>query len=299
MWFWLNRGDHSYSMERIYSEAGIRRQSFHEWLDRKKLKAEMLAQLLPLVRKIRKDHPGMSSRLMYELIKPEHIGRDKFIEWCNTQGFKLEVKRSPIRTTNSLGVSRFTNKIKDKEVVGPNEVWVSDITYYRIKERHYYITLIMDQYSKYIVGYHASRSLQTIDTTIPALREALEENKEVNGLILHTDGGGQYYSKAFTQLTKSVGIINSMTEDVAQNNHAERLNGTIKNQYLSYYMPTNFKELEKELRRAVKNYNESRPHYSLGRRFPQQIHNVSIKRQLDHQEKSIKKERMTINSIFN
>ncbi len=98
----------------------------------------------------------MSSRVMYYLIKPDKIGRDKFIEWCNVSGFKLEQKRNPVRTTNSLGVTRFENKPKDVVVKRTNQVWVSDITYYRIGEKLYYITLIMDNYGKKIVGFHAS-----------------------------------------------------------------------------------------------------------------------------------------------
>ena len=67
-----------------------------------------------------------------------------------------------------------------------------------------------------------------------------------------------------------------MTEDLAENNHAERINGTVKNQYLSYYMPTNFYQLKKELERTVRNYNETRPHQSLKKQFPSTLHQKSM-----------------------
>lgn len=262
-------------MEQVYHVADICRQSFHNWLDNQLHKKEMYGQLLPLIREIRVEHPGMSSRVMYHLLNPDKIGRDKFIEWSNNQGFRLERKRNPIRTTNSLGVTRFKNKVKGLIINRANQVWVSDITYYRIGERFYYITFIMDNYSKKIVGFHCSRSLKTQHTTIPALLMALKKYDNKKSLILHSDGGGQYYSKAFIEITKQANIINSMTEENAENNHAERINGTIKNQYLSYYMPTNFKELTTQVKRAVNNYNKERPHQSLGMRFPAAVHALS------------------------
>lgn len=278
LWFWLNRKIHTHTMEKVYETAGVRRQSFSDWLNHKMKQKDMYSQLLPLVREIRVEHPGMSSKIMYGMIKPEGIGRDKFISLCNDQGFKLEQKRNPIRTTNSYGVTKFTNKIRDLEVRRSNHLWVSDITYYRIRERFYYITLIMDQYSKMIVGYNASISLTTTDTTIPSLKMTLNNNQVKEELILHSDGGGQYYCKEFITMTKKAQIINSMTEDLAENNHAERINGTIKNQYLSYYMSTDFYQLKKELERAVRNYNETRPHQSLKKQFPYTLHQESIKK---------------------
>ena len=276
LWFWLNRKSHPYTMEKVYMSAGIKRQSFSEWLGHKMKQNDMCHQLMPLVREIRKEHPGMSSKIMYGMVRPIGIGRDKFIAWCNEQGFKLEQKRSLIRTTNSYGVTRFENKIRHLKLERSNHLWVSDITYYRIGEKFYYITLVMDQYSKMIVGSNASESLATIDTTIPALRMALKNNQIKDELILHSDGGGQYYCKEFLAITGKAEITNSMTEDLAENNHAERLNGTIKNQYLSGYMPTSFNQLTKELIRAVRNYNKTRPHQSLKKQFPYTMHQNSI-----------------------
>jgi len=276
LWFWLNRKNHTHTLEKVYLAAGIKRQSFSDWLNHKMKQKDIYCQLLPLVREIREEHPGMSSKIMYGMIKPKGIGRDKFIAWCNDQGFKLEQKRNLIRTTNSYGVTKFTNKIRSLKLERSNQLWVSDITYYRIKERFYYITLIMDQYSKKIVGYNTSYSLATTDTTIPALNMALKNNQLYKELILHSDGGGQYYCKEFLDITKGAEITNSMTEDLGENNHAERLNGTIKNQYLSGYMPTNFNQFAKELKRAVKNYNETRPHQSLKKQMPSVIHQLSL-----------------------
>src|SRR5690606_1758486 len=123
---------------------------------------------------------------------------------------------------------------------------------------------------RYIVGYSASENLLTENTTIPALRMALGRRKVEPGLILHSDGGGQYYCKEVRELTTHHQIRNSMGKTAYENPNAERVNGTIKNSYLRHYYPQNFRELKNELARAVRNYNK-RPHQSLNRISPKQF----------------------------
>ena len=121
----------------------------------------------------------------------------------------------------------------------------------------------MDLYSRTIVGYAVSENLFTENTTLPALKMALRVRQGCNlkGLIIHSDGGGQYYSKVFLEITKD--MVNSMCESVYENIHAERINGTIKNQYLEGYKPANFEELKKMSAKAVTMYNRYKPHQSL------------------------------------
>src|SRR6266853_1754014 len=127
-WYWLNREKQHFKMNAIYRAIGMSKQAFHQSLDRHMLHLEEEQQLLPLIREIRHDHPCMSSRVMYRFLKPAHMGRDKFEAFCFANGFKIAVKRSFIRTTNSLGVTRFENLISQWESTGINQVWVSDIT---------------------------------------------------------------------------------------------------------------------------------------------------------------------------
>lgn len=257
------------SLNKAYQTLGITRQSFHEWLGRHSRHCEIEAQLVMLVRKIRVDHPRMSARTMYMYINPKGLGRDKFIQLCMDNGLAVEVKRNPRKTTDSSGVKRFPNLVLDLEVVRSHQVWVSDITYYEIASRFYYLTFIMDLYSRFIVGYSVAKDLRTVSTTLPALNRAVKTFAPKPGTILHSDGGGQYYAKDFIKATEQ--FRNSMTQDVAQNNHAERLNGTIKNDYLSCYMPTSFKDLQTQCKRAVWHYNYTRPHQSLGYQTPAQV----------------------------
>ena len=210
------------------------------------------------------------------MLRPDYFGRDRFEQFCFNHGFKLYRKRSYHRTTDSRGVTRFDNLLTGRELTGVNQIWVSDITYYRIEEQYYYITLIMDRFSRAIVGYSASKSLHTQVTTLPALKRALKNRKPGKGLILHSDGGGQYYCAQFKQLTSHTKLLNSMGKCAYDNPHAERLNGTIKNDYLVYYSPSNLKELTVMLARAVNNYNNHRPHTSLKEMSPSEFEKIQI-----------------------
>lgn len=260
-------------MESLYKCLGLSRQAFHQHCKRAEQQTILSKGLVIDIKKLRADHPRLSCRKMYRMLKPEHFGRDRFEQFCFRNGFKLYRKRSYHRTTDSRGVTRFDNLLQGRELTGVNQVWVSDITYYRIAEQHYYITLIMDRFSRVIVGYSAASTLHTDVTTLPALKQALESRKPGRGLILHSDGGGQYYCKEFKALTSSRELINSMGKCAYENPHAERLNGTIKNDYLAYYRPSNLKELTAMLDRAAYNYNNYRPHTSLKELTPLEFEN--------------------------
>ena len=251
-------------MNKLFRITGTSKQSFHQRLKRDALLQKASEDLLPEILKIRSIHKRMSSRVMYRLIRPAHLGRDRFEAFCFKNGFKVNIKRSFHKTTNSLGVTRFLNLTQALKVTGVHQVWASDITYYRIGEQFYYLTFIMDLYSRFVTGYSVSKTMMTCETTLPALRMAYKSRPLGNGLIIHSDGGGQYYENTWKALTREWGVRNSMCEDVYGNAHAERLNGTLKNDYIYEYNPQNFEELVSKTAKAVLAYNYSRPHSSIG-----------------------------------
>jgi len=230
------------------------------------------------VNDVRKDHPGMNLRDIYFKMRPPGIGRDRFERLCRQLGLAIGQRRNLRRTTNSTGVIRFENLIQELQITGINQLWQSDITYYELKHSFCYLTFIQDAYSKIIVGYSVSRTLHTIATTLPALQMALSKKRgAVRGLILHSDGGGQYYSNDFLALTRSKKMRNSMGKTAQDNGMAERLNGVIKNNYLSHKIIRNFTELVKRVDRSVYLYNHEKPHRSLGRKTPIEFENHILK----------------------
>jgi transposase InsO family protein len=152
----------------------------------------------------------------------------------------------------------------------------------------------MDRFSRAIVGYSASKTLHAHVTTLPALAHAIKTRNPNTGLILHSDGGGQYYSREFKELTSNAQLLNSMGKCAYENPHAERLNGTIKNDYLIYYKPTNLKELTQMLARAVDNYNNFRPHTSLKQSTPAEFEQLVVNNStlITKRKKGPKKEKL-------
>jgi len=271
-------------LSNLFKVLGISKQSFHQMLSRRKYKFEEQEQLIPLINEIRRDHPRMSARDIYIKLQPSCMGRDQFERFCMDTGYRIKKLRNFRVTTNSLGVTRFPNMIKDLEVTRVNQVFVSDITYFDIGPDTYYLTFIMDLYNREIVGCSASDNLRTESTTLPALHRLINERGRANikGAIIHSDGGGQYYCKEFKELTRSLEMINSMTEEkVYENSHAERLNGIIKNNYLYPYGPTNMTSLKKLLDKAVLMYNTGKPHKALGKLTPK-----SFKDTIDNEDNS-------------
>ena len=262
-----------YSLNKLYHALGITKQAVHKHLKAACRQGELKAQLMIILQQIRMDHPTMSLRSMYYKIKPDNIGRDKFEYYCRDWGFKLEKQRNLRITTDSYGVIRFPNLIESLKVTLPNQVWVSDITYYEMNHRFYYLTFISDMFTKMIRGFSVSNSLRTVFTTIPALQGALKKHLHIQGLILHSDGGGQYYSSEFLTISRRHGIRNSMCKEAYQNPQAERLNGIIKNNYLRHWSTSNEQQLHKMVDRAVYLFNFEKPHKSLKYSTPFEFEN--------------------------
>ena len=263
----------NYSLNQLYEVIGVTKQAVHGQITRYMKRKDIEYQVLKLVNTIRSDHPTMGVRQMYFMMKPDQIGRDNFEDICRLNGLTVEVKRNYFKTTDSSGVERFDNLLEGLKITRPNQVWQSDITYYRIGSRFHYITLIQDAFTKIIVGHSASKRLKTNQTTLPALRKAYRTScaENITGIIFHSDGGGQYYSREFLLLTKSRGVINSMGKDCYENAMAESLNGVIKNKYLHHRGIKNFSDLQQEVDRTVQLYNHEKPHTSLNRLTPVQF----------------------------
>ena len=257
-------------MNALYRSLNISKQAVHQQLVRMEKHKEEELQLLKLIYDIRDDHPTMGIRDMYFMLQPQHMGRDRFEEFCRMSAVKSQKPSNYRRTTNSTGVVRFDNLIQNIEFNRTDQVWQSDITYYEIKHKFYYLTFILDSFSRRIIGHQASERLSTEYTTLPALKMAIKtrKGKNLKGLIFHSDGGGQYYDKEFLCLTKKANIRNSMCEYAWENGKAERINGVIKNNYLKHRSINNMNELRVELDRAVLLYNSFKPHKMLKRMTP-------------------------------
>lgn len=227
----------------------------------------------------RKTFPVIGGKKIYSFIKHPlkdrgiKMGRDKFLEVYKRLGFSIKRRARYIRTTNSMHhYNKHKNLIKDIVITGANQAVGSDITYIRVKGVDYmYLFLIMDLYSRKIVGYHLSRSLG-VDGGIKALRMALKDGKKWE--YHHSDRGIQYCSHEYTKLLTSEGIKISMGEkgNPYENAKVERLNGILKQEFGLSEVIASEGVAQKLVRESIRNYNELRPHLSLGYQTPSRIH---------------------------
>jgi putative transposase len=161
-------------------------------------------------------------------------------------------------------------------VTKSNQVWVSDITYIRTIKGFCYLALITDMYSRKIIGYDISNSLE-LKGCVRALNKALYQSKDITGLIHHSDRGIQYCSNVYTQILKRNNIGISMTEEnhCYENAMAERVNGILKDEF---YLDQTFDSLQ-HAKRATKNainlYNEIRLHLSLDYKTPNMVYKLT------------------------
>lgn len=256
-------------MKDLFRLCNISRQAHHQALIREQKWADIEYLIVGLILQTRELHPGMGLRVIYDILKPNGLGRDAFISIGFAYGFRLITFKNPIRTTFSSPYSRYKNLLVDKKLDDINQLWTSDITYYNLGGIFYYIVLIMDVYSRKIIGYSVADNMKA-DNNCQALEMAFKTRKQnqFTNLIHHSDRGGQYVSDDYTHMLTKAGIKISMCNEVHENAHIERVNGTIKNQYLRHWNITKFEELENWLKRTIDAYNNGKPHSSLLKMTP-------------------------------
>jgi putative transposase len=262
-------------MNDIYLLCQVSKQAHHQARERERYWLSKCDFYIALIIEARTIHPVMGLRTIYDMTQPEGIGRDSFIELGLIAGFRVNIVRNPTRTTYSLPWCRYPNLLEDKEFTDVNQIWTSDITYFEYKAKYYYIVLIMDVYSRRIVGWSIADNMRA-ENNVSALHKALVLRGVRNyhqTLIHHSDRGSQYTSDVYTDQLKENGILISMCREVYENTHIERANGTIKNQYLIHYDIPNEKALSHFLDKAIETYNYIRPHKMLGGKSPVQYEN--------------------------
>ena len=234
---------------------------------------------------IRHQHPRIGTRKLFYMMQSffaEHhisIGRDALFNLLAEEKMLIRKRIRKVTTTYSQHwMRKWPNLIKNYKVNTPNQLWVSDITFWKVADKFMYISFITDAYSHKIVGYSLSEHLD-MHSSCRALVMALSDlNGNHPGLIHHSDRGAQYCSMNYIKLLHQRQIKVSMTEngDPKENAIAERLNGIIKEEYLLRYKPKSFEQAQHLLYRTVKLYNEQRPHLSINLLTPEFTHHTKI-----------------------
>jgi hypothetical protein len=252
-------------MNTCYRISGISKQGHQQYMSDCAVFLNKHQVFIGLIDETRRIHPGMGLRQIWELTRPK-VGRDAFIEVGMQYSLGTNPPQNPVRTTFSVKSNRYSNLLGGKRFTDVNQLWVCDITYFKDKLGHtFYLFFLMDAYSRRIIGHIASDNMRA-ENAIKALMMAFKLrgiSEYLFKLIHHSDRGSQYVSNDYTDLLDSAKIQISMCLSALENAHIERVNGTIKNQYLKYWQIDSLKSLIFHLNKAVQAYNYSRPHKSL------------------------------------
>lgn len=262
---------------------GRSRQGWYEQTKREEEQHMATAIVLKLVHEIREDLPRAGVPKLHFMLQENLVahgikmGRDALYQVLGEHGYLLRYRRRKPYTTNSNHpYKKYPNLIREiKYFTHPGQLWVSDITYIRLKEGFAYLSIVTDAYSHKIIGYCLHPTLHS-DGPINALLQA-SKSKQGRSLIHHSDRGSQYCCAEYVKVLEHYEIQISMTEkgDPYENAIAERINGILKGDFLLDRTFASFTQASQAVDNAVEKYNHIRPHDSCDRLTPVQAHNQS------------------------
>ena len=256
------------------------RQNFYKQRRRRQRREVDEGLVIALVCRERAVQPRLGGRKLLHMLEDDLadagvvIGRDRFMEVLRRHDLLIERRVRSVRTTESRhGFMTYENLLKDLALSGPHQAWVSDITYLRTSEGFLYLSLVMDAFSRAMVGFDCSDTLER-EGAIRALRQSLRQLPREAEAIHHSDRGSQYCCGEYVKALGSAGVKISMTQEnhCYENAKAERLNGILKQEYGLGVCLGSKGEALCAVAEAVKLYNCRRPHQALGYATPMSVH---------------------------
>lgn len=251
---------------------------YYRWcknpLSVRKVRNERLRQR---IRELYSEHKGMAGSPMITAdlrAEPEfsRISKNRVARHMKEMGIKCRATKKFVVTTDSKHRKPIAPNILDRQfsTASPNAAWVSDITYMKVGSRWHYLTVFIDLYSRIVVGWDLSGSLER-HSMIHAFEKALWRRRPRPGLLVHSDRGVQYASGEFRHLLKKNEFIQSMSRkgDCWDNAVAESFFHTLKTQLLYHRKFMNLQEAEQELFSYIEiYYNRRRRHSANGYKSP-------------------------------
>ena len=257
----------------------LKRDAFYKYQKRETKRQLVESKVVGLVKEERKDQPRVGTRKLLFALNTSFfqenikVGRDRLFDILRQHDMLVKRKRATCKTTDSYHrFHKYNNLVKDMTVTAPNQIWAADITYIRTLNGFCYLALITDMYSRKIVGFDLSDTLE-LTGCLRALKRARRSARPAAGLVHHSDRGIQYCSNQYVYELKKYKIKISMTEE----NHcyekamAERVNGILKDEF---YLDQVFFSTEHAMmaaKNAIKIYNSKRLHLSLDYKTPNMV----------------------------
>jgi len=213
-----------------------------------------------------------------------HVNHKKVLRVMRESDLLCRVKRKRVKTTDSKHrFPRYPNLIKEMVINRLNQVWLSDITYIRIRTGFVYLAAILDAYSRKVIGYSVSTALDT-SLTLEALKMAIDRRQPGTGVIHHSDQGVQYASGDYVSELKGHGFEISMARagNPYENARMESFFKTLKYEevYLCEY--ETFEDVVDRLPYFIEEvYNRKRLHSAIGYRSPDDFERMILNQEIN------------------
>lgn len=253
----------------------------------KKKPLEQLKEKMDLrdrIEKICLDFPKYGYRRVTKQLHREKwiVNHKRVLRVMRENDLLCRVKKRRINTTNSNhSYPVFPNLVKKLTLTSINQVWVSDITYIRILTAFVYLAVILDLYSRKVIGYALSKHMDT-KLTLSALQMAISDRNPIPGCIHHSDRGVQYASSEYVNELRRHGFQISMSRkgNPYDNATCESFIKTLKNEEVYLWEYRTVEDAERRICHFIKDvYNEKRLHSSLGYRPPNEFEQLLMENQ--------------------
>ncbi len=193
------------------------------------------------------------------------VGIKRVARLMKEMGLRCRSTRKFVATTDSKHKEPVAPNLLERKftVSAPNKVWVTDITYVRVGRKWCYLTVFIDLYSRMIVGWDLSKSLERV-SVMNALGKAWWNRQPNKGLMVHSDRGVQYASKDFRLQLKQFGAVQSMSRkgNCWDNAVAESFFHTLKTQLTHHRRYNTIEDLERDLFWYIEMYYNRRRRHS-------------------------------------
>ena len=211
-------------------------------------------------------------RLTHQLAREGMQANSKTVRRLMAElGLQGKKPAKKVGTTDSRhDFPRYPNRVADLAVTGPDQVWVADITYIRLRREFIYLAVLMDVFTRQVRGWQLSRSLDG-HLTLSALERALVNHQPQ---IHHSDQGVQYAATAYIDRLRAAGVQISMAQvgKPEENGYAERLMRTIKEEEVDLSEYQDFTDAYQQIGRFLEDvYNHQRIHSALGYQTPSEF----------------------------
>lgn len=273
-------------MKDLLSIVGLSKQGFWKHNRREEKKQAIADDVIAIINEKRKNHKRMGCRsIYYSCAEPVPVGRDIFEKIGFANGYKLRKKPNVVKTTWGQKTLIHPNLIKGKTITGINQVWQSDIFYIVIEGKSYYGFTVEDVYSRRLLALHFAKTMKA-EELAKAFQHAVDERKEydLKGCIFHSDRGSQYISNCIDKIVDVYKMKPSMCKLPQENAYVERVQGTLKHQYL-FEVELKEKNLRNQARKIMNLYNFEKPHSDLSNYAPAIYEGIVEKAPLDKRPK--------------